>query len=375
MNKNESMKHLRDDLDRIDRDLLSLFQERMEKIDQVADIKRRDNIAITDEAREKEIVERALGLTNPDISGEVTTYVRTILGLSKFRQRKLLFDLSEDPLLPPPTEPVTRDQAVAFQGVAGAWGELAALNLYPDAEKTGLESFEEVFAAVKENRVHYGILPIENSRTGAIGEVYDLLRKYGCYIVGQTWVQAKHCLMALPGTKIEDIREVHSHPEGFRQCSQFLRKRSWDLTASRNTAVAAKMVSEKQEKRLAAIGSARAAELYGLTVITHDIMDDPGNKTRFIAIASRPEYDETCDTVSLTFRTANRAGALCEVLFHFMAAGINLTRIESRPMLGGKFCFFADVDGNVLEEFVARGIRHAAAAGSYMEVLGCFRSI
>lgn len=370
----ESMKSVRNQLDQVDRELRDLFQRRMDLVDQVAEIKRSSNIAITDEAREREIVETALAAARPELAGEVGTFVRTLLSLSKFRQRKLLFDLAEDPLLPPPAEPTRSGQIVAFQGVPGAWGELAAAGLYPEAEKHGMDSFEDVFAAVKEGTVRYGVVPIENSRTGAIGEVYDLLRIYGCFIVGQTWVPARHCLLGIPGTSIRDIREVVSHPEGFRQCSHFLKKRAWDLTASRNTAVAARQVAERGERRLAAIGSARAAELYGLDVLESDIMDDAGNKTRFIAIAAAPEYDASCDTVSVTFRTGNRAGALCEVLFHFLSAGINLTRIESRPMQGNKFCFFADLDGNIQEESVARGIRHAGAAGSYMEVLGCYRS-
>lgn len=373
--KEDGIKNVRNELDQIDMDLLTLFQKRMALIDQVAEIKRETNRAITDEQREKEIVEAAVQEANPQFYGEVTTFFRTLLSLSKYRQRKLLFDLSDVALLPPSATPVAEDICVAFQGVDGAWSEQAAAELYPQAERRGQESFEDVFSSVKKGEVRYGVLPIENSRTGAIGEVYDLLRKYGCYIVGQTWVHANHCLMALPGTTIDDIRNVYSHPEGFRQCSQFLRKKSWDLTASRNTAVAAQYVAQSGDKRLAAIGSERAAALYGLSVIASNIMDDMGNKTRFIAISAEPEYDASSDIVSITFRTENRSGALCEVLFHFMSAGINLTRIESRPMMGDKFCFFADFDGNILDPSVARGIRHAAAAGSYMEVLGCFRSI
>lgn len=247
--------------------------------------------------------------------------------------------------------------------------------MFKDNKKIGLDSFEDVFQSVKDGKVDYGVVPIENSRTGAIGEVYDLLRKYGCYIVAQTWVPVRHCLIANKGAKIEDIREVFSHPEGFRQCGNFLKGRAWDLTSCRNTAVAVEMVAmEKENRRIAAIGSKRAADLHDLDIIVPDIIDDKANKTRFIAIASAPEYDEACDTISITFSVSHRSGALCEVLFHFMSAGINLSRIESRPMMGNKYCFFADLEGNILDKNVTRGIRNALACCGYLEVLGCYKS-
>ena len=374
MDHRNEINRVRDELDRIDTELLQGFQQRMELVDQIADFKRKGNIAISDPNREQEIVDRSVEQGRPDYRGEVITFVRTLMGLSKFRQRKLLFDHREDALLPPAATRSTEDLTIAYQGTEGAWGEQAGLQLFPGAQKTGYSTFEEVFRVVKSKKAHYGVLPIENTKTGAIGEVYDLLRSYGCYIVGQTWVHSHHCLMGIPGTKLSEIREVLSHPEGFRQCDQFLKDKHWDLAPRRNTAVAAKAVAEKGNSRFAAIGSPRAAELYGLEVLAADIMDDRKNRTRFLAIAAAPEYDQTCDTVSITFRTAHRSGALCEVLFHFLSAGINLSRIESRPMLGEGFCFFADVEGNIEDETVMRGLRHAAASCGYLEVLGCYRS-
>lgn len=372
MNSKDRIETVRADLDRIDSQLRDLFEQRMELVDIVADAKRISNIAIQDDEREQAIVDRAVSRSKEHYQGEIITFFRTILGLSKFRQRKLLYDHREDSMIPAPKKPLEGAIAVAYQGTAGAWGELASIQLYQEAEKKAFNTFEDVFQAVKRKEVQYGILPIENSKTGAIGEVYDLLRKYGCYIVGQTWVKSRHCLMALPGTKLNEIREVFSHPEGFRQCDHYLKEKPWDQTAYRNTAIAAKAVSERGDKRFAAIGSPRAAELYGLEILATNIMDDQENRTRFIAIADAPEYDASCNTVSITFRTGNRSGALCEVLFQLMASGLNLSRIESRPMYGESFCFFADLDGNILEENVIRGLRHAAASCGYLEVLGCY---
>jgi chorismate mutase/prephenate dehydratase len=192
--------------------------------------------------------------------------------------------------------------------------------------------------------------------------------------VGRTWIDIRQCLLAPRGTAIADVREVFSHPEGFKQCSGFLRGRAWDLTACRNTAVAAETAAAAGSGRTAAIGSRRAAELNGLDVLAPDIMDSAGNRTSFVVIASEPEYDEKSDLVSITFSTEHRAGALCETLMPFMAQGINLLRIESRPASGGTYRFFTELSGNVLEPAAASALRQAAAACEYFEVIGCYRN-
>lgn len=368
----EIIKKVRSELDVIDDKLLELLQERMALVDKVAEAKRAENIPTMDEARERQIIEKVIENSKEDYRGESITFMNTLLGLSKFRQRKLLYDGIEEPLLPAPRAPKRSNITVAYQGLPGAWSEQAARSLFPDGALENHRVFEDVFSRVNKGEADYGVVPIENSRTGAIGETYDLLRKYGCYITGQTRVKASHCLMAVPGTKIKDIREVYSHPEGFNQCTVYLKKFAWDLTECRNTAVAASTVAEKKEKRFAAIGSKRSAEIYGLEILEENITDDQNNNTRFIAIANAAEYDSDSNTVSITFRTSHRSGALCEVLFYFMGAGINLSRIESRPMMGDKYCFFADLEGNILDEAVQRGLRHAGASSGYLEVLGCY---
>ena len=373
MDYKDKLKDIRTQLDGIDTQLLDLFEKRMQISDEVAEVKRQGNIALTDETREQEIVERALELVDPAYKGETIAYVRTLMALSKMRQRKQMRQQDNtERMLPQSQTPVTENANVAFQGLPGAWGEQAVLQYFGDVTHEGLNRFEDVFIAVKNKKFDYGVIPIENSQTGAIGEVYDLLRNYGCYIVGQTWVQAKQCLLGLPGTKTQEIREVFSHPEGFRQCDNYLKNMPWDLTTCRNTAVAAKMVKDKNEKRYAAIGSRRAAELNGLEVLAPDIMDDDNNKTRFIVIAAQPEYTDDSKIVSVIFRTAHRSGALCDVLFQLMSEEVNISRIESRPMSGGNYCFFTDLDGNIADEHMDAALRNAESVCGYMEVLGCY---
>jgi chorismate mutase/prephenate dehydratase len=373
MAENERLAAVRKDIDAVDEQLISLFRQRMALADQVAEIKSQCNIALVDSKRENEIVKKAVECGDPQMAGETATFIRSLMGLSKSRQRLKLYGTADEYYFPQAAEPKVGPLKVGFQGVRGAWGEQASIQLFRSAELQDFTDFEDVFAAVKDKKVDYGVVPIENSQTGGISDVHDLLRKYGCYIVGQTWVTVMQCLMATPGARLDDIRQVFSHPEGLKQCSKYLRGRGWEQTACRNTAVAAQMVSESGNKKLAAIGSRRAAQLNGLSILAPDIVNDMSNKTRFILISDTPEYDDTCDTVSLIFRTANRSGALMDALFPMVSENINIKRLESRPVGDGKYCFYCDIQGSVLDENVQNALRQVAACCSYLDVLGCYR--
>ena len=343
MIKNKRLEEIRERIDEIDRQMVPLFTERMDISLEAAKAKMDDNLPIQDAAREQAVVDRAAALADEGLRGEVTLLMRAIIALSRECQRRSIFR-AELPMLPPPRKPplcANPKITCAFQGVPGAWSEQALIKLFPGTERRAVEFFEDVFIEVKEKRADYGVAAIENSQTGAIGETYDLRRKYGCFIVGRTWMDIRQCLLAPSETDLTAVREVYSHPEGFRQCSRFLHGRAWDLTACRNTAVAAQTAADAGNGRTAAIGSRRAAELNGLAVLVPDIMDSPDNRTSFVVIASEPEYDEECDLISITFSTEHRAGALCETLMPFMAQGINLMRIESRPATPDKYRFFA----------------------------------
>ncbi|MDR3206769.1 MAG: chorismate mutase, partial [Oscillospiraceae bacterium] len=207
---------LRRQIDAIDERLAPLFAERMEVSRRVAEVKGQNNMAVVDEPREQQVVDHAAALVPEDMRGETALLMRALLALSRERQRGLLFG-GEEPLLPPPAEPRRGDVACAYQGVPGAWSEQALMKLFPDARREAMEFFEDVFVAVREGRADYGVVPIENSKTGAIGETYDLLRKYGCFVVGRTWVNIHHCHLAPGGVGLADVREVFSHPEGFKQ--------------------------------------------------------------------------------------------------------------------------------------------------------------
>jgi chorismate mutase/prephenate dehydratase len=372
MNTKEQLNELRREIDEIDDRMTALFGERMAAAGRIAEIKGMGNLAITDELREQQVVERALSRAGDEaLKGEIALFMRSVIAISKERQRKTLFP-SDLPLLPTPRKPPQGRVVCAFQGVPGAWSEQALAALFPQAEKLPVEFFEDLFVAIREKNADYGVVAIENSKTGAIGETYDLLRRYGCYIVARTWIDIRHCLLAPAGTALSDIREVLSHSEGFRQCSKFLRGKSWDTVTCRNTAVAAETAAADATGKTAAIGSRRAAELNGLSVLVPDIMDAAENRTSFVVISPEPEYDEHNDLISFTFSTKHRSGALCEMLLPLTAGGMNLMQLESRPAGAGKYRFFAEVEGNILDARAVSALRHAASACEYLEVIGCY---
>lgn len=365
---------VRDRIDNIDARIIELFQERMSLGLEAGELKTQNNLALVDESREQNVVDRAVKAVDTRLAGEAALFMRSIIALSREFQRQTILR-STSPLLPPAKEPKRGAVTCAYQGVPGAWSEEAALSVFPEGQKKDVESFEDVFLAVKNGEADYGVVPIENSRTGAIGETYDLLRKYGCFIVGKTVVRSRHCLLAPKGVKLEDIREVTSHPEALRQCHGFIHGRAWDLIAARNTAMGAEAASKSTSGRLAAIGSRRAAEIYGLNILKEDIMDDQENQTSFVVIAQAPEYDQTSNIVSITFATQHRAGALCEALLAFMAMGINLMRIESRPSTMGNYRFFVDLEGNIDGQAMKLALRQASSVCQYLEVTGCYKMI
>lgn len=370
---NEKLDGMRQEIDVIDAKMIELFTRRMSLADSIADIKRENNISLVNYEREEMVVQNAINTAYDGLRGEAVTFVRAVMALSKSRQRQKLYGNADEYYFPQPREPLTDDVKVAFQGVKGSWSEVAGLQFFSGAQMNPVSDYEDVFNAVKDEAASYGVLPIENSLTGGVGEVLDLLRKYGCYIVGQTWVKGEYCLMAGNGVGIDDIEVVYSHPKAFRQCEKFLKGRKWDLIACSDMGEAAELAAVTGGKKCAAIGPKHAAQVNGLAILTPEIEGNANEKTRYILISDTPEYDEKCDTVSVIFRTAHRSGALVDILFPLMSEDVNMKLLESRPVSDGKYCFFCDMEGNIEDESVVRALRNAASSCEYLEVLGCYK--
>ena len=276
-----------------------------------------------------------------------------------------------------PRTPVENPRVV-YQGEPGAYSEMAVIDFFgKDVQSTGLYQFEDAFEALKNKEADYAVLPIENSSTGAIRQVYDLLTQYECYIVGETTVRVRHNLMVLPGTRIEDIDTVYSHEQGLFQCEQFLKAHpDWTRTPQADTAGSAKMVAALGDPHKAAICSSRAAEIYGLEIIAEDISTTRNNTTRFVVISPMIELRKGRDTICISITTAHKSGSLHDVLTVFKIFGLNLVRLESRPIPehNWEYMFFIEFTGDLMDEEMGVVMKKLAHLVRTIKVFGNFQS-
>lgn len=266
---------------------------------------------------------------------------------------------------------------IAYQGEPGAFSEAASRQVSSSAELLPCKAFEDVFAAVDSGRVDYGVLPIENSIGGSIHRNFDLLLENQLPIVGEVEVPVVHHLLALPGTQLEGIRRVFSHPQALAQCDRFLRTLTGvEITATYDTAGSAKMIADQQMKNAAAIASARAGELFGLEPVRSSIQDYDSNTTRFLVVGRTPLSDAAADKTTVVFTLSNEAGALFKALAAIALRGIDLTKLESRPIPGRKweYLFYVDLAAARDDLACARALAHLAEFAPMVRVLGSYPS-
>lgn len=264
---------------------------------------------------------------------------------------------------------------VAFQGVPGAYSEAAAVALFgADIQSVPCESFEMVFASVEGGLCERGVLPIENSLAGSIHRNYDLLLQHGLAIVGELHLRVEHCLIGLPGASLAQIRSVISHPQALAQCDEYLRRLGVAASAAYDTAGSVRIVKEKGDPAQAAIASRRAADLYGMSVLAQGIEDNPANFTRFLAVASEPIVPEGDAKTSIVFTLRNMPGALFKALSVFALREIDLTKIESRPLVGkpGDYLFYIDFAGSTADQPIARALDNLGEYALTLRVLGSY---
>ena len=358
------LEELRRQIDQIDRQLVDLIVQRFLVTDQVGEYKRQTGKAVFDPVRERAVIQdRVARVQDPHSKAAVGSLFELMMANSRQNQRRLCRDSVEALLRQLPAfQEMKPDEhtVVAYGGVEGSFGEEALLSLFGRATiRTGFPYFSQVVDAVKTGQASYGVLPIENSSTGAVNEVYDLLRDSGCYIVREVKLPIRHCLLGLEGAALEDIQKVYSHPQGLSQSSQFLQRHSnWECVPYLNTAMSAKLVKETGDKALAAVGSKRCAQEYGLRILAEGINDFPHNHTRFVAISSKSLVSPEADKISLCFDLAHTTGSLYQILTFFSINQINLLKLESRPIpdKNWEYSFFIDMEGNIEQQKVQDAI-------------------
>ena len=342
-------------IDEIDRQLLALFGQRMEVAAGIAAYKKEHDLPVLDGKREREKLLDVAAKTPDDLKDYAVSLYSLLFELSRSHQTRML---GTNTAL---TEQIARaientpklfpgSAAVACQGVEGAYSQLACDRLFKLPNVFYFSNFEAVFSAIEKGLCQYGVIPVENSTAGSVNAVYDLMMRHDFRIVRSLRLKVDHNLLANPGAKLSDIREICSHEQAIAQCSAFLQKHP-EITVVRceNTAAAAKRVAQSGRKDVAALSSRSCAELYGLTCLASNVQDQGNNFTRFICISKNLEIYPGADRTSLMMVLPHRPGSLYKVLSRFYALGINLNKLESRPMpeRNFEFMFYFDLETSV----------------------------
>ena len=264
---------------------------------------------------------------------------------------------------------------VAFQGERGAFSEDAAAKLF--GRSVGFSScirLKEVFELVSQDKVEFGVVPLENSQAGSINDTYDLLLAYPLNIFSEVILRVSHCLMALPGQELGDITMIYSHPQALAQCAEFLGKLNVEIMPSYDTAGSAKMIREKRLKNCAAIASRRAADIYGLEILAPEIETNANNYTKFVTISKQKAKPAQKNKTSLVFATEHKPGSLYRILGIFATRNINLTKLESRPSRTKpwEYVFYADFEGHVDGEVCQEAMRELQRETTFIKILGSY---
>lgn len=380
----DKLKDLRQQIDGVDQQLVELFRQRMDLTRQVGQYKLEHNLPVLDQERERQVLQNKGALAGKALRPAVITLFQTIMALSRRQQRDMAGQEVDNPGLRQLQQakvtlrqPVERPRVV-YQGMPGAYSEQAVIKFFGQGvDANGLEQFEDPFLALREGQADYAVLPIENSSTGAIRQIYDLLTQYECYIVGEITVKVEHCLMALKGATLDTITHVYSHEQGLFQCERYLNAHpNWRQVPQADTAGSARMVAASGDLTKGAICSARAAELYGLDILARGINHNSQNTTRFVVVSPRMELREGADKISTLFVLPHEAGSLYEILTILAIHGLNMVKLESRPLpqRSWEYMFFLEFNGNLDDKATHDALHELAQTSGQFRVLGNFKS-
>lgn len=370
------LQQLRTQIDKIDAQIVELYEQRMDISRQVAEYKIETGKKVFDKQREQEKLEKVKSMTHNDFNSHgIEELFEQIMSMSRKLQYQLLAENGSMGKLPfiGVDELETKAARVVFQGAEGAYSQAAMMKYFGDKVNSfHVDTFREAMGAIDEGSADFAVLPIENSTAGIVNEIYDLLQEYENYIVGEQIIRIEHCLLGVPGATMEDIKTVYSHPQSLMQSAKFLENHSWQLISMQNNAFAARKVAEEQDKSQAAIASEYAGQIYGLEVLQKEVNHSGTNSTRFIIVTNQKIFKRDARKVSICFEVPHESGSLYHMLSHFIYNNLNMTKIESRPIEGRnwEYRFFVDFEGNLADSAVKNALRGLREEARNMKILG-----
>ena len=368
---------LREKLDRIDEQIVKLYEERMEISSQVADYKIETGRKVLDKSREEEKLRTVRSMTHNDFNAHgVQELFEQIMSMSRKLQYNKLAQQGAHGKLPfiDVEKLDTQNARVVFQGAEGAYSQMAMMQYFGEnVNCLHVDTFRDAMCAIEEGSADYAVLPIENSTAGIVNEIYDLLVEYENYIVGEQIIKIEHCLIGLPGTNFEQIKTVYSHPQSLMQSARYLNSHEgWQQISMQNNAFAARKISEDQDCSKVAIASEQAAKIYGLEVLERGVNQSETNSTRFIIVTNQKIFLKDAKKVSICLEVPHESGSLYHMLSHIIYNNLNMTRIESRPIEGRnwEYRFFIDFEGNLADGAVKNALRGLREEARNMKILG-----
>ena len=352
---NNELEQLRGQIDQIDDKIIALFKERMQVSDKIALVKKEHDMPTLAPGRERAVLARVAEEAGEEFADYTESLFRTIMAASRSYQniragkKSAVYESVKEALENTP-QLFPQRAMVACQGIEGAYSQIACDSIFKSPSIMYFKSFDNVFKAVESGMCQYGILPIENSTAGSVNTIYDLMLRHNFSIVRSARLKVSHNLLAKYGTKLSDVKEIFSHEQAINQCAAFLAgMKGVKVTVVENTAVAAKMVAESGDPGVAALSSRFCAEHYGLQTLQANVQDQDNNYTRFICISKKPEIYPGADRTSFMMIISHKPGSLYNVLSKFYALGINLRKLESRPLPDREFefMFYFDIESSV----------------------------
>lgn len=353
----------RKEIEEIDEKMASLFERRMEVAGGIAKYKKANGLPIFDSSREKFLVEKNLKyIKNPVFEDYYKEYITDMMGISKKYQHTMVDDIK-----------------VAYAGIEGSFASIASEKIFPGAERVSYKNFKEAYEAVGNGECRVAVLPIENSYAGEVGQVTDLMFKGNLTVTGVFELSVHQCLLGVPGSTVDSIKKVYSHPQALDQCAEFIGKHDIEARAMDNTAVAAKKVADMNDVSVGAIASAENAELYGLTVIQESINESATNVTKFAVFAKHvPAVQDTSGyrTSILMFTVKNAAGTLADAISVIGKYGYSMHVIRSRPLkdINWQYYFYTEVEGKLANENGADMLEELESKCDQVKVVGTYKA-